>query len=271
MASVLGLSKTNRLSTRAVVTPQVSGLSNGDVLAAMVGRGFLAAVGDNSWAHLRPTNYYHLLRTTTQSSNYAGFKVIPRYSSEVYFDVATLTGQVAQYNAIYRSTLGRDLVWDEIVAREAERVVLNQLLALRLDPHMLHQANMAMLDAGGSLLMQWVTAILNRLVQFVDWPVRSLKLDDLLDQYMAREARDGCGFVYTLTVDPKAKVVQSLGVTSTSGTGQCYAPLLMSVSTRFAGTGLYAGPVPSAGQQQIALEVAAGSGSNQITLSGATW
>jgi hypothetical protein len=141
MASVLGLSKTNRLSTRAVVTPQVSGLSNGDVLAALVGRGFLAAVGDNSWAHLRPTNRYHLLRTTTESSNYAGFAVIPRYSAEVYFDVATLTGQVAQYNAIYRSTLGRDLVWDEIVVREAERVVLNQLLALRADPHMLHQVS----------------------------------------------------------------------------------------------------------------------------------
>lgn len=119
--------------------------------------------------------------------------------------------------------------------------------------------------------MQWVTAILNRLMQFVDWPVRSLKLDDLLDQYLAREARDGCGFVYTLTVDPKARVVQTLGVASTSGTGQCYAPLLLNAGTQFAGTGLYAGPIPSAGQQQIALQVAAGSGSNQISLSGARW
>jgi hypothetical protein len=130
---------------------------------------------------------------------------------------------------------------------------------------------MAMLDAGGSLLMKWVTAILNRLMQFVDWPVRSLKLDDLLDQFLAREARDGCGFVYTLTVDPKAKVVQSVGVTSTSGTGQCYAPLLLPLSTQFAGTGLYAGPTPSVGQQQIALQVAANGGSNQVTLSGAAW
>jgi hypothetical protein len=38
--------------------------------------------------------------------------------------------------------------------REAARVVREGLLKLRKDPHMMHQANLAMID-GVSLLMRW--------------------------------------------------------------------------------------------------------------------
>lgn len=40
---------------------------------------------------------------------------------------------------------------------------------------------MRVLGSGGSgsLLMMWAEAVLNRLTALVDWPVRSLKLEDL--------------------------------------------------------------------------------------------
>lgn len=44
----------------------------------------------------------------------------------------------------------------------------------------------------GSLLMMWTEAVLSRLIALVDWPVTSVKLDDLAQIFVQREARDAC-------------------------------------------------------------------------------
>lgn len=39
-------------SSKCMVTPQISGLSNGDVLRALAANGFQCSAGDNTWKHL---------------------------------------------------------------------------------------------------------------------------------------------------------------------------------------------------------------------------
>jgi len=89
--------------------------------------------------------------------------------------------------------------------------------------------------------------------QYVNWPLNSLKLDDVYALYQARETRDACDLGYTLQVDGTGAVT---GVTVTSvaapaGVTSCAAPLLT-----------------AAGQSSVA--VPAG-GSASVSPSGLTW
>jgi hypothetical protein len=58
------------------------GLSNGNCLKAMTELGYSAAVGDSTWPHLRnDAAPYHMLRTTFDSSNWSGFKIMARWAT----------------------------------------------------------------------------------------------------------------------------------------------------------------------------------------------
>ena len=93
-----------------------------------------------------------------------------------------------------------------------------------------HQANVGILDSSGkSLVMQWVDAVLAEFKKVVTWPVKSLKIDDLMMEYKAREARDACSLDYALDVTPEG-TVQSVTVTSGATApagGSCSAPLIL--------------------------------------------
>jgi hypothetical protein len=49
-----------------MVTPGISGLSNGDTLQGLWQNGLQCAVGDNTWAYLKNTNNVHQMLYTTQ-------------------------------------------------------------------------------------------------------------------------------------------------------------------------------------------------------------
>jgi len=53
--------------------------------------------------------------------------------------VATPKGEVALYNTLYSGFYGGNSTMDQILDREATRVVRDALLALRADPTMFHQ------------------------------------------------------------------------------------------------------------------------------------
>ena len=74
-------------SSRCMVTPQISGLRNGDALAALAEAGVTCATGDNTWPFLlKQDNPYHPLYTTAATNGYDGLAIIPRFATEVYYN-----------------------------------------------------------------------------------------------------------------------------------------------------------------------------------------
>jgi hypothetical protein len=49
-----------------MVTPGISGLTNGDALQGLWQNGLQCAVGDNTWAYLKNANNVHQMLYTTQ-------------------------------------------------------------------------------------------------------------------------------------------------------------------------------------------------------------
>lgn len=56
--------------------------------------------------------------------------------------MATPKGEVALYNTLYSGFYGGNSTMDQILDREATRVVRDALLALRADPQMFHQVGL---------------------------------------------------------------------------------------------------------------------------------
>ena len=122
-----------------MVTPQISGLLNGDALAALVKNGITCAVGDNTWPFLaaKPSNPYGLVYTTKAANGYDGFAILPRSATEIYYNCSVPAQNEALYNKLYSTYYGSNSTMAQIVAREAVRVVRDGMLKLRQDPYMM--------------------------------------------------------------------------------------------------------------------------------------
>jgi hypothetical protein len=64
--NLLNLKGKAAMSTKCFVSPQISGLMNGDALSALVKNGIKCGTGDNSWAHLRNLAKPHQMLYTTK-------------------------------------------------------------------------------------------------------------------------------------------------------------------------------------------------------------
>jgi hypothetical protein len=84
--------------------------------------------------------------------------------------------------------------------------------------------------------MRWIEAVLQKLTACVTWPVRSLKLDDLQQQFKLREQRDNCNLSYRLAVSTATNKVTAITVTSLPGaTSGCSAPLTVAAGATVTG------------------------------------
>jgi len=81
--------------------------------------------GDNTWPKLfiNPSTPYHSLRTSVANNGYAGFVIIPRYATEIYYNCSTPSQNEVLYNNLYSTYWGGPSTIDDIVRREAVRVV----------------------------------------------------------------------------------------------------------------------------------------------------
>ncbi len=62
-----------------------------------------------------------------------------RFATETYFNATDPEQNLRLYNNIYGAQLGMTESWDEVLDREANRVLQSALLQVRHDPHMFHQ------------------------------------------------------------------------------------------------------------------------------------
>jgi len=186
-------------SPGSIITPQISGLRNRDAIETFKKYGINSGTGDLSRQTLcNLENPYLPYYTTMEGSNYDGFPVIPRSPSEIYFHCSTSEEDTWMYNQIYHNVFGQDSDWKTILERETNRV-LTLMMKLRHEAHQFHQANLRNADIKEpSLLQQWTDAIVDRYNSYVNWPMISLKLDDLAETFINRNEIENCNATYSL-------------------------------------------------------------------------
>ncbi|CAO2655486.1 Nn.00g042890.m01.CDS01 [Neocucurbitaria sp. VM-36] len=202
-------------SPSGLVPPGITGLHNGDALRAWVENGIIYAVGDNTRPALMNVasrkSDFHPIATNVRENGYEGVWIIPRFSSSIYFNCDDTGCDNAEWGAITGNT------GNFSVQLENEKITnAKNLLGLRWDPYMFHQANLRVSDTPEitllgknkqwSLLMAWTEAVLYEVIRVVEWPVITLKHDDLAKAFIARKTRDECQpmLTYNLSNDRKS-------------------------------------------------------------------
>ncbi|KAJ3337520.1 hypothetical protein HDU93_000898 [Gonapodya sp. JEL0774] len=192
-----------------------------NALKTLTSNGITSIVGDNSRPAISDSNRpYDFWVTTTASSNYEGTQ-----PNEIEYI----------YNNLYNATLGIS-TWSQILQREQDRVLL-LLLGIRHDPTMFHQANLRNADmptvtVGGvtgklGVLQQWVEAVFSAYTGLVNWPVISLKGDDLAQIYRERAARNTCGSSTYYDLIVSATGIASISTLRVSSTASCRIPITL--------------------------------------------
>ncbi|KAI9096204.1 hypothetical protein DFS34DRAFT_650923 [Phlyctochytrium arcticum] len=202
-AQISGLSDSAGHSKKSMVTPQITGVHNGDALQSLVANGITSIVGDTTRTDCTNTTFpYHPWVSTKASSNYIGYNVIPRHATVIYFNCSTPDQDILLYNNMYRAVQG-DKNFDYLIEYEVERVN-SLLMQLRQDGYMFHQANLRNADLpsvtmkfGGAtgkfgLLQQWTESVVGRFRQLVNWPIISPHMDDHTQAFLDRVKRDFC-------------------------------------------------------------------------------
>jgi len=224
----LGMYERPCYSPHSIVTPEISGLHNGDALRALTENNVLYAVGDTSRTDLSPANFYLPFISNMTTSNFDNFIVIPRQPPQIYWDCSTIDENLALYNERY----GHPIEWNTHLNNEAALHVKN-FLKLRHDPYMFHEGNLRNEDVpesefGGvkgkfGLMQSWVERMNVELKKYLDWPIISIKMDDLVQTYLRRLEKEKCLPQYTMVIDDATYKISEIKVASTSG--KCTVPV----------------------------------------------
>jgi len=225
----LGMYERPCYSQHSIVTPEISGLHNSDALKALSENQVYYAVGDTSRTDLSPANFYLPFVTNMTTSNFDGFYAIPRQPPQIYWDCST----IEQNLAVYESRYGHTIEWNDHLDEEATLHVKN-FLKLRHDPYMFHEGNLRNEDfpevtigkgkGQFGLMQQWVERIAVEYEKYLNWPIISIKMDDLAATYLERLSRVECKPQYTMVIDDDSYNISEIKVKST--TGECQAPIL---------------------------------------------
>lgn len=224
-----GIDKAAKFSANGLIPPAITGTHNGDAIKAWLDNGIKYIVGDNTRPVLMNSeNSYWPLTTTVADNGYAGLEIIPRFATSIYFNCDVPKCTTDQWIAVGMGDEGEtfsDLLTD------ARVVTSRYLLGLHHDPYMFHQANLRQVDMPSStvnnvsskfsLLQAWVETVVVEVVRLVNWPIITLKHDDIAAKFIARRTRDKC--VPKLTWIGNGKTITGATVSSASNT--CSVPI----------------------------------------------
>ncbi|KAH7366800.1 hypothetical protein B0T11DRAFT_237061 [Plectosphaerella cucumerina] len=199
MAQVGIAKQTSVFSPKALVPPAITGLHNGDVIRAWMDSGLTNVVGDNTRAPLknREGNKYWPLTTTVESNGYDGLTVIPRYATTIYYNCDTPDCTTKEW---IETSAGKGGFSDLLNLARADNT--RYLFALQSDPYMFHQANMRQSDMPTStigtqtgkmsLIMSWTETVAQEMTRLTNWPIISLRQDDIAQYFLNRRTLDNC-------------------------------------------------------------------------------
>ncbi|EDU47646.1 hypothetical protein PtrSN002B_008332 [Pyrenophora tritici-repentis] len=222
----VGLDAAKRWSPNGIIPPAITGLHNADVIKAWMDNGINNVVGDNTRPPLRNTqSTFWPLTTNVANNGYAGLIVMPRWASVIYYncDLPACTLQEWIDTSAGKGT------FDDLLTNTRNTAMTN-LFGLHWDPYMFHQANMRVSDVPSttvngksgqySLLMTWVEVITAEMMRLTTWPFRTLKHDDMTQQFINRQTRDLCRPSMTWTTSADGASVTSVNV-YTAGGNKC--------------------------------------------------
>lgn len=199
-------------TANCMVPPMITGLLNGDALKAMADNNITCACGDNTRPEtVNPISSYYPLITTVKDNGYNGFLIIPRYATNIYYNVSTLAESEYLFQTIYYNSIWNGASWKDIFNLERERVTA-QLIGLHPDAYMFHQANLRAADITNkvppyfpngkfSLLMLWVEMVVENLKAYVSWPIITRPMQEMRSVFVDRLNRDTCGATITKLIN----------------------------------------------------------------------
>ncbi|KAI8825008.1 uncharacterized protein EV422DRAFT_564363 [Fimicolochytrium jonesii] len=215
-AGLSGLLQAAVMAKRSMVTPMITGIHNVDALQSLIAHGYTSVVGDTTRGDCTNATFpYHPYVTTIGSSNHAGYEVIPRQATVIYFNCSLPEEDVILYNNIYYKDQG-NRTWDYMIATYETNRVMTLLLQMRWDSYMFHQANLrsanmptiTVANSGATgrfgLAQQWAENIVGTLTKAVRWPIISAHMDVHHEAFRNRAKRDLCKPTLTLSIDRTA-------------------------------------------------------------------
>jgi hypothetical protein len=219
----------DRFSPNGLIPPAITGLHNGDVIRAWMDNGVKYVVGDNTRPRLRnPENQYWPRYTTVEDNGHAGLCIIPRWATNIYYNCDTAACTTQEWIA----TSGGKGNFSDLI-KDARATNTRYLFALHADPYMFHQANLRQADqptvtVGAktgrmSLVQIWVEAVIQEMTRLTDWPIQSLKHDDVAQVFIDRMALDGCNPRLTWNLNDDGS--QIVGATLTTDDNTCSVPV----------------------------------------------
>jgi hypothetical protein len=173
-----GISSAKYFSEGGLIPPAITGLHNGDALQAWWDRGITNCVGDSTrQALLNQQNEMWPYFTTFESDGFDGMQVNPRWSTRIYYNCDTVYCLVQEWIDTSPKT---NATWEGLLNAEKQKT-MRQLLGLRHDGYMFHQANLRNtgidpVTVNGktekiSIFQAWVEKQVQEFVRLVDWPL----------------------------------------------------------------------------------------------------
>jgi hypothetical protein len=168
-------------STTSVVTPNISGLRDAQVMQAAADAGIRYVVSDTSQpGQNNPTPNVGIYNWMQPK-----ILMIPRRPVNLFYNVATPADWTSEYNCLYRGFFGRDLTYQEILDFNSNQL-LPYLLRGENDPWMFHQPNLVAYDGRHSLLTDLLDATLAKYNGYFTLPILSPSMDTLGKSIEAR-------------------------------------------------------------------------------------
>lgn len=189
----IGLWDSTKFSPNGIIPPAITGLHNGDAIRAWMDNGIKFVVGDNTRPVLRnQQNTFYPLTTTVADNGYAGLTVIPRWATTIYYNCDTQECTTQEW--IQTSAGSGDFT---TLLNDARTTNSRYLLGLHPDPYMFHQANLRSGDVDTitvgtqtgqlALIQIWVETMTQELGRLTNWPIFSMKHDDIGQYFLDRE------------------------------------------------------------------------------------
>ncbi|KAH6896743.1 hypothetical protein B0T10DRAFT_396872, partial [Thelonectria olida] len=228
-----GIDQATHYSPHGLIPPAITGMHNGDVIQAWMDNGIYYVVGDNTRSPLRNSlNPYWPLISNVADNGYDGLAIVPRWSTAIYFNCHTMECTLREWIA---TSAGSGNYFNLLANSKASNV--RNLLSLQADGFMFHQANMHQTtvesitigDQTGkmSLVMSWTETIVQEMIRLTNWPMSSLKHDDLAQYFLDRKTVDDCNPKLSYTFSGDGTSIKA--VTLTADGNSCSKPIPVTI------------------------------------------
>jgi hypothetical protein len=228
-----GINQATHFSPHGLIPPAITGLHNGDVIQAWMDKGIYYVVGDNTRPPLRNSaNSYWPLISTIADNGYNGLIIVPRFSTAIYYNCATMECTTREWIA---TSAGSGDYFNLLSNSKASTV--HNLLSLMSDGYMFHQANMHQTDvetitigdqAGKmSLIMSWTETMVQEMTRLTNFPIISMKHDDLAQYFIDRMTVDGCNPKLSYSFSDDGSFIEFITVSADGNT--CSKPIPVTI------------------------------------------